>query len=164
MSGPGTTRTSSLRGQKSALDRSVLQNSSMARDASLGASARRGLLALPPSLWSPAAVALRLRNAGDWRSRGWSLDVLGELSQVLGGGDEQNLVAGTAQAPQPEPVQLQDALHVRKQHLDFLALAARLLEGLGVGQGADAVAHRLVDVSGDFAHRPGRALGLQRAG
>src|SRR5215468_962322 len=125
---------------------------------------QRALLALPPSRWRAAAVGLSLRKAGDWRSRRRSLDVLGELSQVLGGGDEQNLVTGAAQAPQPEPVQLQDALHVRKQHLDFLALAARLLEGLGVSQGADTIAYRLVDVSSDLAHRPGRALGLQRAG
>src|ERR1044071_3903311 len=74
---------------------------------------------------------------------------------VLGGGDEQNLVAGAAQSLQPEPVEPQDALHVCKQHLDFLALSAGLLEGLGVGQGAHAIAHCLVDVSGDLAPRPG---------
>src|SRR6476660_6349942 len=51
-----------------------------------------------------------------------------------------------------------------KQHLDFLALSARLLEGLGVGQRADAIAHLLVDVSRDLAHGPDGALGLQRAG
>ena len=82
-----------------------------------------------------------------WRHRWWPSDILSELSQVLSGGDEQNLVAGAAQAPQPEPVELQDALHVGKQHLDLLALSARLLEGLGVGQRADAIAHLLVDVS-----------------
>jgi hypothetical protein len=38
------------------------------------------------------------------------------------------------------------------------------LEGLGVGQRADAIAHLLVDVPRDLAHGPGRALGLQRAG
>ena len=58
---------------------------------------------------------LGLRGAGGWRHWRWSFGILGELSQVLGGGDEQNLVAGAAQAPQPEPVELQDALHVCKR-------------------------------------------------
>jgi hypothetical protein len=70
-------------------------------------------------------------------------------------------LAGATQAPQPQPVELQDALHVCKQHLDLLALSARLLEGLGVGQCADAIAHLLVDVSRDLAHGPGRTLRLQ---
>jgi hypothetical protein len=105
-----------------------------------------------------------LRSAGDWHDRWWSFEILSELSQVLGGGDEQNLVAGAAQAPQPQPVELQDALHVCKQHLDFLALSARLLEGLGVGQRADAIAHLLIDISRDLAHGSGRALGLEQAG
>jgi hypothetical protein len=63
-----------------------------------------------------ARRGLGLCNTGGWRSRRRALDVLGELSQVLGGGDEQNLVAGAAQSPQSEPVELQDALHVCKQH------------------------------------------------
>ena len=132
----------------------------------LGVSEWGALIARPPSGGSVADIfdELGLRSAGGWRHRRWSSDILGELSQVLGGGDEQNLVAGAAQAPQPQPVELQDALHVGKQHLDFLALSARLLEGLGVGQRANAIARLLVDVSRDLAHGPDGALGLQRAG
>src|SRR3970040_1663714 len=44
-----------------------------------------------------------------------------------------------------------------------LTRSARLLEGLCVGQRADAIAHFLVDVARDLAHGAGRALGLQRA-
>src|SRR6476646_11079177 len=132
----------------------------------LGVSEWGALIARPPSGGSVADIfdELSLRSAGGWRHRRWSSDILGELSQVLGGGDEQNLVAAAAQAPRPQPVELQDALHVGKQHLDFLALSARLLEGLGVGQHADAIAQLLVDVSRDLAHGPDGALGLQRAG
>jgi len=78
----------------------------------------------------------------------------------LGGGDEQNLVAGAAQAPQRSRSSFRMRFHVGKQHLDFLALSARLLEGLGVGQRADAIAHLLVDVSRDLAHGPDGALGF----
>src|SRR5918995_981007 len=149
----------------------VLQNFPTARVGSLwGMSEHGALLALPPSprdrrqIYDIRGRELGLRSASCWRRRRWSFDILGEFSQVLGGGNEQNLVAGAAQAPQPQPIELQDALHVCKQHLDFLALSARLLEGLGVGQRADAIAHLLVDVPRDLAHGPGRALGLQRAG
>jgi hypothetical protein len=35
---------------------------------------------------------------------------------------------------------------VREPHLDFLALAAPLLEGFGVGESANVVSHILIDV------------------
>jgi hypothetical protein len=38
-----------------------------------------------------------------------------------------------------------------KPHLDLLALAARLLEGFRTGQRADAIAHILIEIAGDFA-------------
>src|SRR6476646_10629385 len=74
----------------------------------LGVSEWGALIARPPSGGSVADIfdELGLRSAGGWRHRRWSSDILGELSQVLGGGDEQNLVAGAAQAPQPQPVEL----------------------------------------------------------
>ena len=50
---------------------------------------------------------------------------------------------------------------VRKSHLDLLALAAGLLEGFRISQGADMITHIFVEVAGDFAHSRGRALRLQ---
>ena len=44
-----------------------------------------------------------------------------------------------------------------KPHLDLLALAARLLEGLRVGESANVVSHVLVDVSGYLAAGARRA-------
>jgi hypothetical protein len=77
---------------------------------------------------SAADIAIRgelsIRSTGTWCHWWWPSDILSELSQILGGGDEQNLVAGAAQAPQPQPIELQDALHMGKQHLDLLALSA----------------------------------------
>ena len=52
---------------------------------------------------------------------------------------------------------------MRKPHLDFLALAVRLLEGFCVGQCAEAVTHILIEIAGDLAHGRRRTLGLQRA-
>jgi hypothetical protein len=49
---------------------------------------------------------------------------LGEAAQVLRRRGEQHLVPGAAQAPQSKPVEPEDALHVRKSHLDLLAFAA----------------------------------------
>ncbi len=56
--------------------------------------------------------------------RGWRghRDQLGELAEVLGGGSQVELVSGSVRSPQPEPVELQDALEVSEQHLDFLPL------------------------------------------
>ena len=73
---------------------------------------------------------------------------LGELPEVLGGGGEQELVAGAAGAAQPQPIELQDALEVGEQHLDLLALVARALEGRRVGQSAGDVARVLVGRAG----------------
>ena len=50
-----------------------------------------------------------------------------------------------------------------KSHLDLLAFAARLLEGLRVGKSADVVAHILIDISCDLAHGRRRAFWFQRA-
>jgi hypothetical protein len=36
---------------------------------------------------------------------------------------------------------------VRKSHLDLLALAAGLLEGFRIGQGADTISHIFVEVA-----------------
>src|SRR3984957_6135304 len=76
---------------------------------------------------------------------------LGEPPEVLRGCCQQHFVPDAAQAPQPETVEPENALHVRKSHLNLLALPAGLLEGFRVGQGADTISHIFVDVTGDFA-------------
>jgi hypothetical protein len=45
-------------------------------------------------------------------------------SEVLGGGGEEELVAGAAWSSQPQAIELQDAFQVREQHLDLLSLAS----------------------------------------
>jgi hypothetical protein len=58
----------------------------------------------------------------------------------------------TAWAAQAKPPKPQDALEMSKQHLDGLAMAARSLESLGLGQGTSNVASILVHI----AHDPAR--------
>jgi hypothetical protein len=65
------------------------------------------LLALPPSPGDRRQIydirrELGVRSGGGWHDRRWSFDILGELSQVLGGGDKQNLVAGPIVKARPE--------------------------------------------------------------
>src|SRR6478609_5159830 len=102
-----------------------------------------------------------LRRAN--RYPGWwdATDKLGEPSKVLCSCREQNFVSDVAQAPQPEPVEPENALHVRKSHLNLLALATGLLEGFRIGQGADPISHIFVEVAGDLAHDRRGALRLQ---
>src|SRR6516162_9454304 len=49
---------------------------------------------------------------------------LSKPPQVLCSCGKQHFILGAAQATQPKPVELQDALHMSKPHLDLLALAA----------------------------------------
>ena len=92
-------------------------------------------------------------------------DQFGELPEVLGRCGEVELVPGPVRSPQPEPIQLQDALEVGKQHLDLLALAPR---GAALLRGTDIARHLpgpFVDRAQDLASRGVRAaLQLQRAG
>ena len=60
------------------------------------------------------------RSGGHDRRR---RDQLGELPEVLGGGGEEELVAGAVRPSKPEAIEAQDALEVSEQHLDLLALA-----------------------------------------
>jgi hypothetical protein len=64
---------------------------------------------------------LRRTSCRQWR---WIAQELSETAQVLRGRGEQHFVPGAAQAPQSKPVKLQDALHMRKSHLNLLAPAA----------------------------------------
>ena len=50
-----------------------------------------------------------------------------------------------------------------KPHLDLLALPAGLLEGLRIGQGADAFTDLFIDIARHFAHNCGGALRLKGA-
>jgi hypothetical protein len=86
---------------------------------------------------------------------------LGQPPQVLSSCCQEHFVSDAAQAPQPEPVEPENALHVRKSRLDLLALTAGLLEGFRIGQGADTISHIFVEVAGDFARHRSRALWLQ---
>ena len=85
----------------------------------------------------------------------------GKPSQVLRSCCKQHFVPDAAQAPQPKPVEFENALHVCKSHLDLLPLAARLLEGLRISQCTDMIAHIFVEVTGDFARDRCRALRLE---
>src|SRR5436190_22184720 len=89
---------------------------------------------------------------------------LGKSPQVLSGCGQQYFILATAQTPQSEPVEPEDALHMRKPHLNLLSLAARLLEGFRLGEGPDTIAHILIDVSRDLAHRRCSAPRFQQAG
>jgi hypothetical protein len=54
-----------------------------------------------------------------------------EFPEVLGGGRQVELVAGTIRPSQSQTVELQDALQVRKEHFDLLALTPRGLAFFG---------------------------------
>ena len=92
-----------------------------------------------------------------------TIEKFGEPSQVLRGCSEQHLVLDSAQAAQPKSIELQDALHVGKSHLDLLAFAARLLERLRISKRANAVSHVLIDVSGHLSAAARRTLCLEFA-
>ncbi len=66
----------------------------------------------------------QLGQAGSRCQGRWPADELRQPPKVLGGGSEQHLVLCSAQAAQPKSIEPQNALHMRKGHLDLLALAA----------------------------------------
>ncbi len=70
--------------------------------------------------WAPirACCSCRALSVGYRRS---PRDVFGHLSEVPGGCGEEDLVAGAAEAPEPQAVELEDALEVGK--FDLLPLA-----------------------------------------
>jgi hypothetical protein len=74
----------------------LLQNSATARVDSLWMSVRAWCFACSAAVFGDRR-RIGLRNSGGRRHRPWSSNILGELSQVLGGGNEQDLVAGAAQ-------------------------------------------------------------------
>ena len=68
--------------------------------------------------------------------------------------------AGSAQS---QSVQLQDPLEVRKEHLDFLSIFARLLVKAGLGDSTSDIACGLINAALDSSYRRvGAAAGLHR--
>jgi hypothetical protein len=80
------------------------------------------------------------------RNRGYQLR---HPSEVLGDRCKRKLVlcaARTSQSKSPEP---EDTLQVREPHLDALALATRLLEGIGASERSGDVTSALIDAARD---------------
>jgi len=67
--------------------------------------------------------------------------------QVLSDGRQHKLILGASRAPQPKPIEPQDALQVGEPHLDLLTLAPRLLEAPGAGERPGNVSGVLMDVA-----------------
>jgi hypothetical protein len=65
----------------------------------------------------------------------------------LSDGGQNKLVLGASWATKSKPAELQDALQVRKSHLDLFALAPRLLEALSANEGSGDVASMLMDIA-----------------
>jgi hypothetical protein len=64
---------------------------------------------------------------------------------------QNKFILGASWTVQSKPAELQDALEVRKPHLDLLALAPRLLEVLGANERSGDVAGMLMDITRDLA-------------
>jgi hypothetical protein len=58
---------------------------------------------------------------------------------------------GTSWTTQSKPAELQDALEVRKPHLDLLAFTSRRLEALGASERPGNVSGMLMDIARDLA-------------
>jgi hypothetical protein len=72
-------------------------------------------------------------------------DQLCQLSEVLGGGRQEELVPSTKGASQSEAIEAQDALQVREQHLDLLPFTPRPDIGIGLRDVARNVSGLFVD-------------------
>jgi hypothetical protein len=80
-------------------------------------------------------------------------DEFGEPAEVLGDRRERELILSAFRTAQSKTSHLENALQVGEQHLDALALAARLLEGGGAGEGTGKVAGAFVQAAWDLASR-----------
>src|SRR5690348_3170890 len=90
---------------------------------------------------------------------------LASFRRFWAGGGEEELVLCAAGPSQSQPVELQDALQVREQHLDLLPLAPRGLVGRGCGDVASEIARPFVDRARHLARGRLRAApGLERTG
>jgi hypothetical protein len=66
----------------------------------------------------------------------------------LGDGRKRELILCAAWPTQSQPAKSKNALQVREQHLDTLAIAPGLLEGIGPGKCASDVASIFIDITG----------------
>ena len=86
-----------------------------------------------------------------------------EPTEILGNCCKRELILCAARAAQSQPVESENALQVREQHLNALAVAPGLLEGVGSGERASHVTGVFVNVASDYALWSVRAtLGLKR--
>jgi len=81
----------------------------------------------------------------------WSRDQRREAPQILSDGSQNKLILGASWATKPKPTKPQDTLQVREPHLDLLALAARLLKGLGASERSGDISGMLMDIARDLA-------------
>ena len=83
-----------------------------------------------------------MRSGRHWGGR---RDQLCQLSKVLDGGSEEELVLSTKRTSQPEPVEAQDALEMCEQHLDLFPFTPRGHVGFSLGDIARDVSGVLVN-------------------
>ncbi|MFK4501879.1 hypothetical protein ABIF86_006170 [Bradyrhizobium japonicum] len=74
-----------------------------------------------------------------------------EAPQILSDCSKNKLVLGAPWATKPKPTKPQDALQMRKPHLDLLALTSRRLESLGASERPGDVPGVLMYVARDLA-------------
>jgi hypothetical protein len=75
----------------------------------------------------------------------WATDQFAEASQILGDCRERELELCAAWTSQSQPTEPQNALQVREQHFDLLAIATRLSKFLRLGESTS-------DIAGVFVH------------
>jgi len=78
---------------------------------------------------------------------------LGHSSQVLRCCGQYELVLRTYQAPQAQPVELENTLEVSEQHFNFLALFAGMLVCIRLSNLAGHVTRTLMNAARDLAMR-----------
>ena len=66
---------------------------------------------------------------------------------------ERELELSSARSAQSQSTKPQDTLQVSKQHLNAFAIAARLLEGVGLGERPGHVTGLLIDAAQDLTRR-----------
>jgi hypothetical protein len=72
-------------------------------------------------------------------------------SQILRSCRQQELILGTAQSTQSQPVELKDALEMGEQHFNLLALSPGSLEGIGFSDLSSHVSCALMDAAYDLS-------------
>ena len=103
----------------------------------------------PPAL-TPATQLPRYaihRGPSRWRPS----DQRCEPPQILSDGGQNKFILSASWATKPKPTEPQDALQVCEPHLDFFALATRLLEALGTSERSGDVSSMLMDIARDLA-------------